>query len=349
MKLVGTQKGIAWDDRENFTRSVQSSFRPLIANTVKQYLPAIIKEQQIDLLEIDERVNEISALLHEKLQPGFEEYGLTLPQFYVTHVVLPEEDPNFKRIRELHTVMLQTRTYQAEAAIKTVQAQSEAAYRTAQEESKAAITAAQRKVELERQTTQTEVARREAERTVIKAQAEAQAQRMAGLTEAEIMRAKGYSEKDVLQADVQKAYAAGLGQMGSNGGGGGSALGDIAGLGVTLGAMGGVIGMTKDAVSPMFSGQQATAPVAPVEAGWNCACGQNNITSNFCPNCGAKKPALQSGWTCPNCGAVNISSNFCPNCGARKPEPPRGWDCACGTKNIMSNFCPNCGKKREDN
>lgn len=349
VKLVGTQKGIAWDDRENFTRSVQSSFRPLIANTVKQYLPAIIKEQQIDLLEIDERVNEISALLHEKLQPGFEEYGLTLPQFYVTHVVLPEEDPNFKRIRELHTVMLQTRTYQAEAAIKTVQAQSEAAYRTAQEESKAAITAAQRKVELERQTTQTEVARREAERTVIKAQAEAQAQRMAGLTEAEIMRAKGYSEKDVLQADVQKAYAAGLGQMGSNGGGGGSALGDIAGLGVTLGAMGGVIGMTKDAVSPMFSGQQATAPVAPVEAGWNCACGQNNITSNFCPNCGAKKPALQSGWTCPNCGAVNISSNFCPNCGARKPEPPRGWDCACGTKNIMSNFCPNCGKKREDN
>jgi len=172
---------------------------------------------------------------------------------------------------------------------------------------------------------------------------------MAGLTAAEIMRAKGYSEKDVLQADVQKAYAAGLGQMGSNGGGGGSALGDIAGLGVTLGAMGGVIGMTKDAVSPMFSGQQATAPVAPVEAGWNCACGQNNITSNFCPNCGAKKPALQSGWTCPNCGAVNISSNFCPNCGARKPEPPRGWDCACGTKNIMSNFCPNCGKKREDN
>lgn len=195
VKLVGTQKGIAWDDRENFTRSVQSSFRPLIANTVKQYLPAIIKEQQIDLLEIDERVNEISALLHEKLQPGFEEYGLTLPQFYVTHVVLPEEDPNFKRIRELHTVMLQTRTYQAEAAIKTVQAQSEAAYRTAQEESKAAITAAQRKVELERQTTQTEVARREAERTVIKAQAEAQAQRMAGLTEAEIMRAKGYSER----------------------------------------------------------------------------------------------------------------------------------------------------------
>lgn len=347
VKMVGTQKGIAWDDRENFTRSVQSSFRPLIANTVKQYLPAIIKEQQIDLLEIDERVNEISALLHEKLLPGFEEYGLTLPQFYVTHVVLPEEDPNFKRIRELHTVMLQTRTYQAEAAIKTVQAQSEAAYRTAQEESKAAITAAQRKVELERQTTQTEVARREAERTVIKAQAEAQAQRMAGLTEAEIMRAKGYTQKDVLQAEVQKAYAAGLGEMGSNGGG--SGLGDVAGLGVALGAMGGVVNMTKEMLSPVFdAGNQGGAAVAASASGWDCACGTRGITSNFCPNCGAKKPEPQKGWDCA-CGTRGITSSFCPNCGARKPEPPRGWDCACGTKNIMSNFCPNCGKKREDN
>ena len=25
-------------------------------------------------------------------------------------------------------------------------------------------------------------------------------------------------------------------------------------------------------------------------AGWDCECGQTNITSNFCPNCGTKKP-----------------------------------------------------------
>lgn len=164
-------------------------------------------------------MEEISAALLEKLLPGFEEYGLTIPQFYVTHVVLPEDDPNFKRIRELHTIMLQTRVYQAEATVKTVQAQSETAYRTAQEESKTAIAAAQRKAELERQTTQTEIAKREAERKLIEAQAAAQAKRMDGLTDAEIMQAKGYSQKDVLEAEVKKAYAAGLGQMGSNGGG----------------------------------------------------------------------------------------------------------------------------------
>ena len=350
VKLVGTQRGIAWGDQEGFTKSVQGSFRPLIVNTVKTSLPAIIKAQQIDLLEIDERVDEISAALHEKLLPGFEEYGLTIPQFYVTHVVLPEDDPNFKRIRELHTVMLQTRVYQAEATVKTAQAESEAAYRTAQERSKAVIAAAQREAELERQTTETEVKKREAERTVIQAQAEAQAARMAGLTEAEIMRAKGYTEKDVLQAEVQKAYAAGLGQMGANGGGG--ALGDIAGLGVTLGAMGGIMGMTKEAMSPMFGGQPQeqsvpAAPPAPAAGGWDCACGQKGINGNFCPNCGAKKPAPADAWDCA-CGQKGITSNFCPNCGAKRPAPADTWDCACGQKGLTGKFCPNCGAKRPE-
>lgn len=336
VRLVGTQSGIAWDDRDNFTRSVQSAFRPLIANTVKEHLPAVIKAQQIDLLEIDERSREISALLREKLLPSFEEYGLTIPQFYVTHIVLPEDDPNFKSIRDLHTIMLQTRVAQAEATVKTVQAQSEATYRTAQEQSKAAIAAAQRQTELEKQTTETEIARREAERKLIHAQAEAQVQRMTGLTEAEIMHAKGYDHKDELEADVKKAYAAGLGQMGGNGGG----LGEIAGLGVTLGAMGSVIGMTKEAVAPMFE-----QPAAPVAAdGWNCTCGKTGITSRFCPDCGSKKPEPQRGWNC-SCGQTNIMSNFCPDCGAKKPADT--WNCSCGQTNIKTNFCPNCGSKRK--
>ena len=354
VKLVGTTGGIAWEEKDGFTKSLQSTFRPLIANAVKANLPAIIKSQQIDLLEIDERVGEISQCLREKILPGFEEYGLTIPQFYVNSVVLPENDPNFKRIRELHTVMLQTQVFQAEATVKTVQARSEAAYRTAQEQSKAEIAAAEREAVLQRQITETEIARREAERAVIQAQAAAEATRMAGMAEAAVMQAKGYTERDVIQAEVQKAYAAGLGEMGSNGGGGGgSALGDIASLGVTLGAMGGVIGMTKDAMAPMFGGQQPiaptpvapVAPVTPAAAGWNCTCGQSNITSNFCPNCGSKKPAPQVGWDCA-CGQKRITSNFCPNCGNKKPEVPQGWNCVCGQTNIMSNFCPNCGNKK---
>lgn len=348
IKLVGTQGGIAWGDRDGFTKSVQSAFRPLIANTVKANLPAVIREKQIDLLDIDERVDEISAALLSKLLVGFEEYGLTIPQFYVTHIVLPEDDPNFKRIRELHTVMLQSRVYQAEAAVKVAQAQSETVYRTAQEESKAAIAAAQRQAELERQTTQTEVTRREAERKLIEAQAEAEAARMAGMSEAAVMQAKGYDQKDVLEADVKKAYAAGLGQMGANGGGGG--LGGIAGLGVALGAMGGVIGMTKEAVAPMF-GQPDSAPATPVQPpaaeGWDCSCGQKGIASKFCSECGKPKPSTAEAWDC-SCGAKGLTGKFCPECGSPKPAPIQTWNCVCGAKGLTGKFCPECGAKRPD-
>lgn len=121
-------------------------------------------------------------------------------------------------------------------------------------------------------------------------------------------------------------------------------------LGVTLGAMGGVIGMTKEAMTPIFEG---SAQIGQSVGGaalerWDCTCGQKGITSNFCPNCGAKKPQPVLGWICPQCGLKGIDSNFCPNCGTKRPALT-AWDCSCGQKGIISNFCPNCGSKRPEN
>lgn len=328
IQLVGTMKGIAWNEAEGLTKSLQESFRPLISNAVKTNLPTVIKSEAIDILEIDENLGLISDSLKEKIQPGFEEYGLTIPQFYVTSIVLPENDPNFKRIRELHTITLQTRIIQAEATVKTAQAQSETQYRTAQEQSKAAIEAAHREAELQRQLTETEVARREAERKVIAAQADAEAMRLAGLTEAEVMRAKGYNQKDVLQAEVQKAYAEGIGNMGpdvSNGGGGSSIVGDMMGLGVGMAAANAIMPQISNMMQGMNTQQQPTntqapaAPAAPSADMWDCSCGQKNIVGNFCNNCGSKRPVTVSG---------------------------DAWDCSCGLKGIVGNFCNNCGKKR---
>ena len=265
VKLVGTMRGIAWEDAAGFTKSLQASFRPLITSTVKTNLGAIIKDNAIDILEVDEKLDLISDVLGKKIREGFEDYGLTVPKFYVTNIVLPEEDPNFRRIRELHTIVLQTRVIQAEATVKTAAAQSQAQYRTAEEQSKAAIEAARRQAELERQTTETEVLKREAERKVIAAQAEAQAARVQGLTEAEIMAAKGYNQKDVLQAEVQKAYAEGIGNMGPdvvNGGGGGSSVvGDMLGLGVGMAAASTIMPQ----VGNMFGNMQPQQPTQPAQ------------------------------------------------------------------------------------
>ena len=350
IKLVGTGKGISWGD--GVTGTLQAMFRPLIANAVKTNLAAVIKNEAIDILEIDEKLDILSENLRQKMLPGFEEYGLTIPQLYVSRIVLPEEDPNFKRIRELHTITLQTRMYQAEATVKTAKAQSETLYRTAEEQSKAAIEAARRDAELQRQLTETEIAKREAERKLIAAQAEAQSQRMAGLTEAEIMQAKGYNQKDVLQAEVQKAYAEGIGNMGggvSVVGGGGSVVGDMMSLGVGMAAMNTMMPQISSMMQGMNPQNDQPAPAAPASDGWDCACGAKNIRSRFCPDCGAKKPEPKAGWDCPECGTKNIASKFCPNCGCKQPEAPAGWDCPeCGAKNILSKFCPECGAKKPE-
>ena len=47
IKLVGTMKGIAWEEGPGFTKSLQASFRPLITNAVKTNLPAVIKQNEI--------------------------------------------------------------------------------------------------------------------------------------------------------------------------------------------------------------------------------------------------------------------------------------------------------------
>ena len=334
VKLVGTMKGIAWNDKSGFTQSIQSSFRPLISTEVKAHLASAIKSEGIDLLEIDERLPELSEGLRKKLIPGFEEYGLTIPQFYVTTISLPDSKA-FDRIRELHTINLQTKYVEAETLIRTAKAESEAA-----------VTAAQRKITLEEQATETEIAKRQAERELIAAQAKAEAAkaegfanvevaRAQGLTQAEVMRAQGYNQKDVLQADVQKAYAEGLGTMVANGGGG--VTGDIVGLGVGLAAAGQISNQMGD----MVKGFNADKPLDTVQCS---GCGTNvPATAKFCPECGEKIVNLRENEIiCPSCGAKTSKGKFCQECGA--PLIRKCAKCSAEIPN-GAKFCSECGER----
>lgn len=253
VKLVGTMNGISWTDTgRGFTKSIQESFRPLISTAVKSNLSTAIKDKQIFILEVDEHLSELSEVLKSKIAPGFEEYGIIIPQFYVTTIVLPEEDPNFRRLKELQTITLQTRSIKAESTLKTAQAMADAD-----------VVAARRQVELESQLTQTEIAKREAERTIIEAQAKAQAERLQGLTEAEIMQAKGYNQKDVLEAEVQKAYAEGIGNMGGgNGTAGGGMASDMVSMMTGL-KMAEKMMETMDGV--LGNNAQQSTPAAPAD------------------------------------------------------------------------------------
>ena len=328
IKLVGTMNGIAWDDRGGgFTKSLASSFRPLISTAVKTNLSTCIKANNIDILEVDESLGLLSDVLKRSITPGFEEYGLTIPEFFVTTVVLPENDPNFKRIRELHSISLQKKMVEAEATIKVSMA-----------EAAATVTAAERQAVLEAETTETEKARREAERQLIQAQADAQAAKLAGFAEAEVMRAQGYNQKDVLQAEVQKAYAEGIGNMTINGGAGGVA-GDMIGLGVGMAAAGAV----APQMGEMFKGFGATAAEAPKKI--TCPNCNSEVPegSKFCLECGAKIELLgENEIICPACGQKTQKGKFCMECGASLIAK-----CAkCGAElPTGAKFCLECGEK----
>ena len=346
LKLVGTMHGIAWGENGvGFTKSIQNAFRPLISTAVKSHLSNAIKTNNIDIFEIDENLERLSEIMRQSIIGGFEEYGLTIPQFYITNVALPETDPNFKRMKELHTISFQTRMIQAETLVKAAQADAEAE-----------VTAARRKIEMERQLTQTEIAKREAERDLIRAQADAQAAkitglteaeieaqtvRMTGLAEAEVMAAKGYNQRDVLAADVQKAYAEGIGDMSINGSGGGVA-GDMIGLGVGMAAA----GVVAPQLGEMFKGfTPNTDPEASALEAKCAKCGAvlpNN--AKFCLECGEKvAPAIPADMiVCPECGNTVAKGKFCPECGHKfiTACPKCGKDVVPGAK-----FCLECGEK----
>lgn len=323
IKLVGTAGGLknrevlqaASDATGTIHKTLQSYFRAPLMTEIKSYLASAIKEQKINILEIDEKMSELSAALCAKISPKFEEYGLAIPQFYITNVSLPEDDKNFKDIRALIS--------QAYIGVKA-------------EEVKASVARAAQETEIVK-------AQTEAQLAAIKAQGEAEALKARGFAEAEVMRAKGYTEKDVIEADVQKAYAEGIGNMGSNGGGGGSVAGDLIGLVAGMKAAEGMTDRLGMAMNGAMNNTAPTpaAPVAAAEETWTCSCGEAGNTKKFCMNCGSPKPEA---WTC-SCGHAGNKGKFCEECGAKRDE---GWDCACGVKKITSKFCPECGAKRPE-
>lgn len=326
IKLVGTTNGIAWEDRGgSFTKSLVASFRPMISAAVKSNLATCIKNKGINILEVDESLGVLSDALKGSITPGFEEYGLTVPEFYVTTVVLPESDPNFKKIRELHSISLQKKMVEAEATIKVSMA-----------EAAATITAAERQAVLERETTATEQARREAERDLIRAQAEAQAAKMAGLAEAEIMRAQGYNQKDVIHAEVQKAYAEGLGNMTISGAGG--VAGDMIGLGVGMAAAGAVAPQLGEMMKGISTEKTVTNKIT-------CPNCNSNIPENskFCLECGAKIELFaENEMICPSCGKKTAKGKFCMECGS--PLVAKCARCRAELPN-GAKFCLECGQR----
>lgn len=325
LKLVGTTGGLNQSELygSDFSGSgITSKFKALVMTKVKSFLGKTIRENDINILEVDEHLDDLSNVLKSKINDVLEDYGLTMPEFFVTTILTPDDDPNFKRLKlqaaERYLKVQQERILQAEAE------------------------AAQGRKIVESQTA--------AQQELIAAQAKAQAYKLQAEAEAEEMKMKGYTYQQETARQVATAAVTNEGGVGGGsgtGGGIGDTLTGLVGLGVGLGVMGEVVKTVKGTLDPAV-GQatqagQSIANQVKAET-WDCQCGQKEISTKFCPECGAKKVEPSQGWTC-SCGQTHITSKFCPNCGKKEEPVNQGWTCSCGQTHITSKFCPSCGKK----
>lgn len=332
LKLIGTTGSLKQSDILGIGNG-KSYFRAMIMTQVKTYLAQSIKACGINILEIDENLIILSTELKEQLNRYLEDYGLEMTEFFVSSVLTPDDDPNFKRMKQQYAEQY--------LLVRQEQIKKSEAEAAAQRKEVEATTAARLQII---------GAQGEAESLRVKAQAEAEAYKMQAEAEAMEMKMKGYTYQQ--ETSRQVGLEAMKNGIGGNGTVGAGALGDLASLGIGIGAMSGVIGMTKDAINPVMSeasriGQTVSNGITGL---WDCSCGQKEISGNFCNNCGAKRPENKplDTWDCA-CGQKGVVGNFCNNCGAKRPKAQSDtWECSCGNKSIVGNFCNNCGKKREE-
>ena len=344
--IIGSSSGTEHNDPmgagESYTTTyISEKFRDVVTTRLSDLMANIILENQINVLDVENKKIVISDILRKDFNNIFEEYGLVIPSnhFNVTTIKVhnsedverwkQQEAERTLKVREEGVLKAEAEARQGRVLVEE-QTEAQRKILRTQGEGEATKIAAQAHSEAVKFEAQGS-----AEATRLKGQASAEAYSAQAMAEAEEMRAKGYTygEETSRQIGLEAMQNGlpGTGNAGGNSaaGGLGGTVGNIVGLGVGLGAMSGVVNMTKDIMAPIMGdatkmGQQVagnTIPSSNKTTAWNCICGKNCITSKFCPECGTPKPVEKSSniWNC-SCGCQNITSKFCPDCGQKKGE-----------------------------
>ena len=279
---------------------VSLKFRPNVISAVKNFLGKIIKENDVNILEVDLHLQEISEGLLKEVNKQIEKFGIQLTDFIISNVMTPDDDPNFKRMKEQY---------------------AERYLRVQEERIKQAEAMAARDRIMTEVGTETEV-------ELARAKSAAEAYKMKAEAEAMEMKMKGYTYQDETKRMVSTTAAAGMAASAVAGHSGNDGISGLAEEAVKAGMikqMGKNI--TNDLIDAMNPRETFRTPAKQNntefvevnnDAGWNCPnCGNTGITSKFCPECGTRKPESET-WDCPNCGTKGIKTKFCPECGTKR-------------------------------
>lgn len=296
LKIVGTEINLNKNDilgNGDYSKAtVSGKFKALVMTKVKSLLPKAIRENNIDILEVDEHIDEISESIKAELNKCFAAYGLYLPEFFVTNIDTPDDDPNFRRLKQQH----------AERYLKIQEEKIKKA--EAESRKERVITEAETDAEVK-------IINVKADEEAVRRMAYANAEtiRAEGLARADVMKAQGYSYSQETQRQVGVAIASneGNGTMGTIG----SAMSGVVQAGVGIGAAVSIGKTTANMMNDVMKNNNENSF-------WTCPnCGETGNDGKFCKNCGCKRIETQ-GWKCSNCGEENNDGNFCKNCGCKR-------------------------------
>lgn len=95
VKVLGTEKILTQE-------SLFKQLKAFLNIKTKSYLASVMKEEKINIFEIDARLEELSEKLKAKIYPDFLDYGVSLERFFITNISKPEEDAVYAKFKDLY-------------------------------------------------------------------------------------------------------------------------------------------------------------------------------------------------------------------------------------------------------
>ena len=280
LKLVGTEDFLTQSKLVSF-------FRAFLMTRVKSYIAQVIKNNGINIFEIDENLSMFSDAIKELLIPDFENYGISLEQFFITNILKPDGERQYEKFKELHF-----RQY-ADIAEAKLRQQTDIIY-----------------------------AQTEAQKTIIASQAMATKRAQEGYT---YQQERGFDVATAVAQNqaVGEFTNMGIG-LGTMAGVGGAVGGMVGGMMNDAVATAAAPVLAENIVCPKcgatlpagakfcFACGEKIEVLSPDEM--ICpSCGKKTLKGKFCMECGA--PLVNK---CPNCGAeIPSGAKFCLECGQK--------------------------------
>lgn len=277
IKIVGTEEELYQED-------IVQMFRSFLILRLKPYVVKFIRENNINIFQIDEFLQVMSDAMKNLLSADFSEYGIALEHFFINTVMKPENDPAYQRFKDIHF-----RQYADIAEAKL--------------EQQLGI--------IEQQT--------EAQKTIIEAQALAQKRNIEGYTyqqERQFDVAEGFANNQGVGEFSNMGIGMGMiGAVGSTVGGQMSEILNNASVQQTS-------ALTKNSKCTACGAElpekskfcpECGAKKIPQDSIICPGCGSTVSKSKFCPECGFSLVPK-----CKNCNSeVTAGTKFCPECGTK--------------------------------